>query len=476
MANTIVLLHVVILYLLNCNVARASILSGESNNNVPTTEFTPTQFHIQTDDGANRFFKYQTWSGQFRKEKRLDDGSVAGSYGWVDANGMLRVYEYRADKAGYRITHSAMFNVGIKSKKKFFNKDKESLSNKVNTIVKRKNSPFFRTSQQRKNAQSKRQEQKEAGLSNNIFGSEDIIVDRPVPASSQRPKVIRLKRRKTAYPVRKLNRPPLLQFIKTHNTQHRTNLKNNAFLQLEEEQHEIGDNSGSSRLQRRISTPDGQVRMVNVEPLFDDEDFSFTEGGQQPITNTNTPIDHGDDILIPPSQEQPNGKVILNTPYRRRTNLELLRKERLEGNQEGGRRRFNSFRKRQQRKLRRRPADISNGGPFVIKRRRRPVTRKGRIPTTRGDIDSIAQSTNDNGEVGRLSVNYLTNNMFHHENTFEDGERKGQYGYIDPIGVRRVVTYTTGPRAPSVKGTSTGGITKKKENDFYGTNTYFKAN
>jgi len=473
MANIIVLLQVVILYL-HCNFAKVSTSPGEHNNNVPTTEFTPTQFHIQTDDGANRFFKYQTWSGQFRKETRLDDGSVAGSYGWVDANGMLRVYEYKADKDGYRITHSAMYNVGKQDGKKLSKKNDIRLSNKINTKVNRKKSPFFRTSQQRKNAQLRRQEQKEDELSNDIFGNEDILEVLPTPITSPQPVVLSLKRRRTTQPLRQLNRPNMLQFIKRPNTQRETNLKKNAFLQLEREQNEIFGQASSSRLQRRISTPDGQIRTVNVEPLFDDEDFSSIEEGK-PIQKSNTPIDHGDDILISPSQEQPNGRVILNTPYRRRTNLDLLRKERVKGGQRGSRLRFNSFRNRQQRKLRRRPGTFSNGGPFVIKRRRRPVNREGRIPMTR-EKDSILQGTNDNGQVGRLSVNYETSNTFHHENTFKDGQRKGQYGYIDPIGVRRVVTYTTGSRASSAKGKSAGGITKIKENDFYGTNTYFKAN
>lgn len=76
-----------------------------------TTEFTPTQFHIQTDDGDRRFFKYQTWSGQVRKEDRLDDGSVVGSYGWVDANGILRLYDYVADSQGYRIVKTRHIDV-----------------------------------------------------------------------------------------------------------------------------------------------------------------------------------------------------------------------------------------------------------------------------------------------------------------------------------------------------------------------------
>lgn len=41
------------------------------------------QYHIQTDEGPERYFRYQTDSGQFRKEKRLEDGTVIGNV--VDA-------------------------------------------------------------------------------------------------------------------------------------------------------------------------------------------------------------------------------------------------------------------------------------------------------------------------------------------------------------------------------------------------------
>lgn len=64
----------------------------------------PDQYHIQTDEGKRRFFKYRTKSGSFRKETVLDDGTVVGSYGWVDANGILRIYDYIADDNGYRVT------------------------------------------------------------------------------------------------------------------------------------------------------------------------------------------------------------------------------------------------------------------------------------------------------------------------------------------------------------------------------------
>merc|ERR1712032_537999 len=61
------------------------------------------QYHIQTDQGADRFFRFQTASGQYRKEVRHEDGSQEGTYGWVDPNGVLRLFDYVADNLGYRI-------------------------------------------------------------------------------------------------------------------------------------------------------------------------------------------------------------------------------------------------------------------------------------------------------------------------------------------------------------------------------------
>lgn len=74
-----------------------------------------TQYHIQTDEGPERYFRYQTISGQYRKEKRLQDGTVIGSYGWVDADGYLRLNDYIADNDGYRILRTKRLYVGSKT-------------------------------------------------------------------------------------------------------------------------------------------------------------------------------------------------------------------------------------------------------------------------------------------------------------------------------------------------------------------------
>lgn len=50
-------------------------------------------------------FGYDTGSGpagqSFREETRLDDGTVKGAYGYVDANGKQRIVKYTAGKAGF---------------------------------------------------------------------------------------------------------------------------------------------------------------------------------------------------------------------------------------------------------------------------------------------------------------------------------------------------------------------------------------
>ena len=93
---------------------------------------------------------------------------------------------------------------------------------------------------------------------------------------------------------------------------------------------------------------------------------------------------------------------------------------------------------------------------YVIKRKRNPHS-----------IYSNRRIQENEIEEATATVNYQTPKSFHREATLDNGDRHGEYGYIDPIGVRRVVTYATGTRA---------GISKEKENDYVGPNTYFDAN
>jgi len=70
------------------------------------------QYHIQTDLGDDRFFRFQTHTGQYRKEILRPDGTQEGTYGWVDPNGVLRLFDYIADNFGYRIVKESLFKVG----------------------------------------------------------------------------------------------------------------------------------------------------------------------------------------------------------------------------------------------------------------------------------------------------------------------------------------------------------------------------
>lgn len=80
----------------------------------PNPDFA-AQYHIQTDLGEGRFFRFQTHTGQYRKETLHPDGSQEGTYGWVDPNGVLRLFDYLADDQGYRIVKESLFKVGSAS-------------------------------------------------------------------------------------------------------------------------------------------------------------------------------------------------------------------------------------------------------------------------------------------------------------------------------------------------------------------------
>ena len=70
------------------------------------------QYHVQTDEGPERYFRFQTLNGQYRKEKRLVDGTVIGTEGWLDPLGYFRLKDYIADDSGFRILRSKMIYVG----------------------------------------------------------------------------------------------------------------------------------------------------------------------------------------------------------------------------------------------------------------------------------------------------------------------------------------------------------------------------
>jgi len=94
-----------------CLAATLLLVVEVSSRQAPRHPFA-AQYHIQTDHGEGRFFRFQTHSGQFRKETLNPDGSQEGSYGWVDPNGVLRLFYYVADSKGYRIVKEKLIQLG----------------------------------------------------------------------------------------------------------------------------------------------------------------------------------------------------------------------------------------------------------------------------------------------------------------------------------------------------------------------------
>merc|ERR1711892_101448 len=90
------------------------VVAEVQGQQAPNPDFA-AQYHIQTDLGDDRFFRFQTHSGQYRKEVLHPDGTQEGTYGWVDPTGTLRLYDYIADDQGYRIVKESLFKVGQSS-------------------------------------------------------------------------------------------------------------------------------------------------------------------------------------------------------------------------------------------------------------------------------------------------------------------------------------------------------------------------
>lgn len=267
-----------------------------------TEELFPSQYHIQTDEGDQRFFKYQTSSGQFRKEDRLADGSVAGTYGWVDANGILRLYDYVADQAGYRVLSTRLIDT-LKQ-----NQDEATSSTLLNNHIEEDiPSPFPKRAR---------------------------IVDTP--------------------------------------------------------------RSTSPRLQRRLRAKNGNTFTVNVQPLFN--------------------LDQDDEQLSPFKSDNDSNEFNEEDPFSPGAILK----------------------------------EVQSNVPRLVAKTR--AEERGQV------VDRFR---------GNPTLDYENQKSFHYEEEAQDGSRIGQYGYIDPIGVRRVVNYANGP---------SGELTKSKENDYVGTNTYFHAN
>ncbi|TRY76440.1 hypothetical protein TCAL_00059 [Tigriopus californicus] len=425
-----------LLSLVACDATPITNNNSNNNNNNPNQQneinHPYNQFHIQTDEGSNRFFKYQTKGGQFRKETRLDDGSVVGSYGWIDAHGLLRLWDYVADKKGYRIVKTRILRFDEEEEEEEEEKEKEKegeepLDNQI--------------AGGRKDASSTTHAKSKRTKSRALFDGGPLTSKVMFDSSSFS------------------GRSPVTDIHNRDNTEQREQREEDANdvvkqIVIDQDNEEskktpsVADLSRMHfRLQRRIDGANG-VTHIQVEPLFSQPQEESHEISSSDITTTEAPRGQG------PSEE-------LHHDSRRRGFQESDESrgtprrhgffKKIEPRGEGTRLQYTPRRAAQ---IRRRNKSARNsqtyhisgerGGKFVIvKRKRRP-----------SNPEKLSPHEND------LSVNYETENIFHLEKqSLNSGgqERRGEYGYIDPFGIRRVVVYSIGAE---------GDLVKIKENDF----------
>ncbi len=147
--------------------ASANCASASDASTLPQVD----QFYIQTDggeggDGGQRFFRYQTSGGQFRKETvDEDDGAVVGTFGWVDAAGVLRTTDYVADERGYRVLRTKAVKLGAEGGQEGRNEVNEA---RVRKALERFRKKKAHHKEQGRDARAHRQHKLETALANEI--------------------------------------------------------------------------------------------------------------------------------------------------------------------------------------------------------------------------------------------------------------------------------------------------------------------
>lgn len=284
----------------------------------------------------------------------MEDGSVVGSFGWVDANQLLRITDFVADDRGYRVVKNRIFKVTNNWKNSKKTKTTPVTQSFIPTEAGPLKVPF---------AHVRQVGRKRKPINRKPVFSNDIDAPKPV-----------------------FRKPGLTNDVGPTNP----------------------------RLQRRVST--GNV--IDVQPLFG----GLPEDNEVKVK-----------VKVKPEQSQ------------------FFQK--LQPRGEGSRLRYRPNLPRNDKSVTRfgeRPT--AKGRIFVVKRRRKPEDILNRKPNP-----------------SKIALDYQTEKQYHREKISpQTGERVGEYGYIDPLGVRRVVTYATGGRRKPE-------LVKEKENDFVGVNTYFDS-
>lgn len=391
------------------------------------------QYHIQTDEGPERYFRYQTDNGQFRKEKRLQDGTVIGTDAWIDASGYLRQKDYIADDKGYRI---------LKSKTVFVGTDLP-IQDAIKSV---KNRPA------------------DSGV---------LVSHQGPPAYVPPPRPVAIVPT-TPAPIAPVTPSDIKTvFIRPHSQPINTN-----YLPANIDQYLPPP---SSRHHYPSSTP----RPVYTTPSASYSPLAGNELSSTPIalyapSSTPSPLADRSEAHLPPlviynsddSTKRPNEYHQLDNdllPPRQQQTFQVL----------PPRRRFQSERRRPAYVD---PITITSAAPYY--ERATPAPKPLVLPLYDNNLDQQPTFNRDLLEpppnygqypaVRRNDQPYdgvsVTNNGFryylprqyHEEANSGSATREGSFGYIDPFGIRRVVYYNTGPGK---------GFVHRKNNRFVGFNS-----
>ncbi|XP_058831144.1 uncharacterized protein LOC131689839 isoform X2 [Topomyia yanbarensis] len=405
------------------------------------------QYHIQTDEGPERYFKYQTDNGQYRKEKRLQDGTVIGTDAWIDASGYLRQKDYIADDKGYRI---------LKSKTVFVGSD-IPIQDAMKSV---KNRP----------------------ADSGVLVSQGPAYPppkppRPVAIAPQSPAPI-------APPVTTTGIKAV--FIRPHSQPVNTN-----YLPADIEQYLPPSRHYPS------STPRPNVFIPSSTPYspLAGNDISSTPIAVYPPASTPSPLADRSQAHLPPlviynsDTRQPN-EFDYQTPRPENSYSYQLSNDLLPPKQHYYRVVPYStpfpHRRRLQQERRRppyvQPITITSAAPFI--ERATPAPKPLVVPLSDNNLDSLPSFNRDLLEppasyqqyqtirrdddhiydgvsVTNDGFRYYLPRQYHEETNSGSSSREGSFGYIDPFGIRRVVYYNTGPGK---------GFVHRKNNRFVGFN------
>uniref|UniRef100_A0ABD2XHF1 Uncharacterized protein n=1 Tax=Trichogramma kaykai TaxID=54128 RepID=A0ABD2XHF1_9HYME len=382
-----------------------------------------TQYHIQTDEGPERYFRFQTLNGQYRKEKRLQDGTVVGTEGWLDQLGFLRIKDYIADAKGFRILKSKMIYVG----KDRPIQDAVSISKtKTSSSSSAQQSSSQQQQQQRprRPVNPFRQPELKDFSSNSIESSKSsyeastatpLIITPPPPSRSKsqivavttlRPRPFALtsgylpaynNRQNQHYRRRQQQKPALL-------------VEQPAYLDIDQDQNHLA------------SQPALQVHVVPPPP--------------------------------PPAQTSSPGSF---RGHRRYNATMSSRSDTVNYNRPASSSNNNSYRSRSRRPSFYNSRQSTSTTTTTTTTPAAPVAvREYEFPSYDGVASSAEITSNSNNNNG---FQYYLKKQYHEEERQSPDKAVGSYGYVDPFGIRRVVYYKADGR---------NGFQHRKNNRYVG--------